>query len=159
MIGASAGALHETLPFARTSVDFAHLIVPLREVADGAALMPDFGAIEALSHDIEVDTVVAFALHGKPHPNTLRCRDFCPAVGTPESAGAGTTNRALSTYLLAHGALSASDDGVCTVRAEQGYEMHRPALVCSSLNFEGGHLATVDVGGVATCVARGELYV
>ena len=75
-----------------------------------------------------------------------------------ESAASGTTNAALSSYLLRH-ALVPSDASEIEVEAEQGLELGRPSSIHSRIALgDNGRIERLQVGGVATVVFKGEIY-
>ena len=76
----------------------------------------------------------------------------------PESAAAGTTNAALTGYLIRHGIVRANGDGRIAVQAEQGHEINRPSSIRSVAFVENDGIARLQVGGVATKVADGALH-
>jgi predicted PhzF superfamily epimerase YddE/YHI9 len=64
----------------------------------------------------------------------------------------------LSSYLLRH-ALVPSDTSVIEVAAEQGLELGRPSSIHSLITLgDNGHIERLQVGGVATVVFKGEIY-
>ena len=85
-------------------------------------------------------------------------RDFCPAVGVPESAAAGTTNAALTAYLVRHQIVKGNSDGQLVVESEQGHEIGRPSSIRSVVSIDDGSIVRLQVGGVATRVMDGQLY-
>jgi PhzF family phenazine biosynthesis protein len=86
-------------------------------------------------------------------------RHFCPAVGVAESAGAGTTNAALATYLIRHGIFQVADgNGQIVVQAEQGIELERASSIRSVVTMSEGFISRLQVGGVATKIFDGELH-
>ena len=90
--------------------------------------------------------------------NTIHVRDFCPAVGVAESAAAGTTNGALSSYLIRHEIVQENGDSQFIVLAEQGHEIGRPSSIRSVVTAQNGCIERLQVGGVATKVLDGHLY-
>ena len=82
---------------------------------------------------------------------SIRCRDFCPAVGTPEAAATGTTNRALACCLVRSN-LAGTGTGSSVVVAVQGVEMGRPSLIRTEVTMVDGLPTRLHVGGVATRV-------
>jgi PhzF family phenazine biosynthesis protein len=89
----------------------------------------------------------------------LHVRDFCPAVGVPESAAAGTTNSALTSYLVRHGIVRPDGDGKIVIQAEQGHEIGRPSSIRSVVSINDDSITRLQVGGVATRVMDGQLSV
>ena len=110
----------------------------------------------AYCHSHNIETIAVFCSQTEAADADLHVRDFCPAVGVSESAAAGTTNAALSTYLLRHDLLPR--DEPLQVIAEQGIELGRPSRIESRIEFDNGHIARLQVGGIATRVFQGRIY-
>ena len=119
---------------------------------------PDFGGLVQFCRDHGIETVALFCTEVERPEGTLHVRDFCPAVGVAESAAAGTTNAALTSYLVRHGIVHADSDGRIVVQAEQGHEIGRPSSIRSIVSMEGADITRLQVGGVATKVAEGQLH-
>lgn len=137
--------------------EFSHLLVPIDTLETMRAITPRFSAIADYSRRIGVDTICVFTRETVHEESTVHCRDFCPAVGTSESAAAGTTNRALACYLVRHGLLEGRSEQPLIVLAEQGYEMGRPSRIYSELMLEDKIVTSIRVGGVATRTLEGNL--
>ena len=159
LLGLTPADLSDTLPLETAAADFIHLVVPLRGLAGMRRITPDFGGIDKLCHDHGLETIVVICTQTERAHSTVHVRDFCPAVGVPESAAAGTTNAAVSSYLLRHGLVGADDTGNVKVWAEQGIELSRPSEVHTRITLVDGKIAKLKVGGVATKIAEGTLLV
>lgn len=140
------------------TTDFRSLLVPVRNLADMEAVTPDFTAIAALCRRVTIDTIALFTDQPVQPVKTIRCREFCPAVGTPESPASGTTNRAIACYLHRHGLLGSVCDSRQTLHTEQGYEMGRPSQIVTELSLRDGQPAEVSVGGLASKSMEGTFY-
>ena len=105
-----------------------------------------------------IETIAVFCREVEDPENTIHVRDFCPAVGVTESAAAGTTNAALTSYLLRHDLLPAGKK-VISLNAEQGLELGRPSSIQSIVTLADGGISRLQVGGVATKVFDGKVYV
>ena len=150
---------HQTdLPMETACGDFIHLIVPVKNLAAMRKIKPDFDGIVRFCHAHDIQTVVAFSHEVENTDNTLHVRDFCPAVGVAESAAAGTTNAALTCYLIRHGLVQQDDNGQIIVLAEQGYEIERPSSIRSIVSMDKNTIARLQVGGVATPVMSGQYH-
>jgi PhzF family phenazine biosynthesis protein len=157
VLGLGADALSQQHPLETARGDFIHLVVPLAGLDAMRAIRPDFSGMIRFCHAHGIETIAVFCLETEDPHKQLHVRDFCPAVGVSESAAAGTTNAALSCYLLRHGLVSASSAEV-RVEAEQGLELGRPSSIHTRIRLAGGAIERLQVGGVATAVFKGEIY-
>ncbi len=121
-------------------------------------IKPQFEGIIQFCQEHKLDTVAVFCTEVERPGNTLHVRDFCPAVGVPESASAGTTNAALTAYLIRHEIVKENSDGQVVIEAEQGHEISRPSSIRSVVSIDDGSIARLQIGGVATKVVDGQLY-
>ena len=158
LLGLGADALSAELPLETARGDFIHLVVPLVGLAKMQPIRPDFAGMVQFCHAHGIETIAVFCLDTEDPNKQLHVRDFCPAVGVSESAAAGTTNAALTSYLLRHSQVKV-DSGSCTVNAEQGIELGRPSAIQSQVTVDStGGIARLQVGGIATRVFQGEIY-
>ncbi len=157
LLGLDANALDANLPLETAHGDFVHLVVPLAGLDAMRAIKPDFGSMIEFCNTNGIETIAVFCNQVENPSNRIHVRDFCPAVGVSESAAAGTTNAALTSYLLRHGLVSAQQD-VIEVNAEQGLELGRPSSIQSTVTLENGLMKRLQVGGVATRVFDGRVY-
>ena len=141
----------------RVRGDFVHLVLPLRGLGDIQSIKPDFAGIVDFCHRHGIETIAAFCTEVIDPQADLHVRDFCPAVGVAESAAAGTTNAALSAYLLRQRRVR-RDRKPLRIVAEQGLELGRPSSIQSLLSMNGDSIERLQVGGVATRVADGQVY-
>jgi len=146
------------LPLETVTGDFVHLVVPVRSLAAMRRIKPRFEGIIQFCLEHKLDTVAVFCTEVEQPGNTLHVRDFCPAVGVPESAAAGTTNAALTAYLIRHEIVKENSDGQVIIEAEQGHEIARPSSIRSVVSIDDGGIARLQVGGIATKVMDGQLY-
>ena len=158
MLGISQEEFRDDLDMKVTITDFRSLLVPIRSVVDLETVTPDFAAITALCHRESIDTIALFTPIAENTGPVIRCREFCPAVGTPEAAASGTTNRAISCYLYLAGQLGDLQNGSLTLHSQQGHEMGRPSVVMSELSTRNGQVVEVRVGGLATKTIEGKFF-
>ncbi len=149
---------HPELPVETANGDFVHLVVPVRNLKTMGKIQPDFDGIVSFCHQHNIETVVAFSTETENRDSTIHVRDFCPAVGVAESAAAGTTNAALSCYLIRNQIAPQQNNGQIIIHAEQGHEINRPSKILSIAEIKNDELTRLRVGGVATKVFDGELY-
>ena len=154
LLGIEAGMIIEPLGLEVASSDFTHLVVRVDGLDTIVKLSPDYAAITNLCHRIGADTLAVFTTETGDPGVTIRCRDFCPAVGTPEAAATGTTNRALACYLVRRNLAGTGTDNSVVIAA-QGVEMARPSLIRTEVSMVDGLPARLCVGGVATRVSEG----
>lgn len=157
-LGIQTSAFNDGLPFERAVGDFIHLMVPVRSLDVMESMAPDFGALADQSRANGVHTITVFTQEVCHDDSTVHCRDFCPVVGTPESPGAGTTNGALTAYLVRHGLISLIDGEINVVVSEQGYECGKPSHIRSEFLVAGGRIERLAVGGHARKSITGELH-
>lgn len=155
MLDLSQGSFRNDLDLTVTTTDFRSLLVPIRDTADLESANPDFAAITEWCQREQMDTVFLFAFITENAADGIRVREFCPAVGTLESAASGTTNRAVSCYLYQTNRLGNIRNGDLVLHSEQGNELGRPSLITSRLSISQGQVAAVCVGGVATKTIEG----
>ncbi len=158
MLGINDDDFCRDLPLETAIGDFIHLIVPLKGLKVMSQIKPDFDAIVHFCHQFGIQTIAVFCIEVEQADNTLHVRDFCPAVGVTESAAAGTTNAALSCYLIRHSLISGNDNQQITVLAEQGMEINRPSSIRTIATLDDKNIIRLQVGGVATKVFDGQLY-
>ena len=125
------------------------IIMPVDSVDILNAMSPDMDALAALSDELHVVGVHAFALSNDGF--TAHVRNFAPLYGIPEESATGTANGALTHYLHRHGIISAPS----RCRFLQGEAMDRPSVVMTTLNDDG----TILVGGHCRILATGTLHV
>ena len=159
ILGVSVGDISNELPPEVATGDFIHLCLPMRDLAAMRGLQPDFSALAQFCVANGLETVAAFSTEVVDQTCNVHVRDFCPAVGVAESAAAGTTNAAISTYLLRQGLVQANDYGSLQVRAEQGIELGRPSRVTTRIKTKNGNIIRLQVGGVASLIIEGMINV
>jgi len=157
VLGLEADALTPELPIETARGDFVHLVVPLDGLEAMRAIQPDFGGMIEFCHAYGIETIAVFCSETETPDHRLHVRDFCPAVGVSESAAAGTTNAALSSYLVRHGLVPVDSD-IITLNAEQGIELGRPSSIQSVVTMSQRQICRLQVGGVATRVMDGKIY-
>ncbi len=155
MLDLSQGSFRDDLDMTVTTTDFRSLLVPIRNTADLESANPNFAAITEWCQREHMDTVFLFAPITENAADGIRVREFCPAVGTLESAASGTTNRAVSCYLYQASQLGDLRNGDLVLHSEQGNVLGRPSLITSRLSISQGQVAAVCVGGVATKTIEG----
>lgn len=134
------------LPVEIVSTGLPDIIMPIDSVEALHLMRPDMDALAALSSQLNVTGVHAFALGNDGY--TAHVRNFGPLYGVPEESATGTANAALTHYLLRHGIITADAHNSFL----QGEVMQRPSVVATSI-ING----TIYVGGEACIIAHGTL--
>lgn len=116
--------------------------VPRREIV--GQLAPDLGRVARLT-----DAVVDVFHLG---PEGCKMRAFAPAAGVPEDPATGSAAGPVTWHLVRHGRWQSGDELVI----DQGAELLRPSRLHARVTDALGHV-TVEVGGCAVTVARGEV--
>ena len=137
------------LPVEVVSTGLPDIIMPVKDLGSLAALQPDMAALAALSKELDVVGVNAFAIGDDGY--TAHVRNFAPLYGIPEESATGTANAALTHYLQRRGRVTAGDG----CRFLQGEAMGRPSVVSTQLQDNGD----IWVGGDSVIVAEGSLLV
>ena len=158
LLGIFSKSINERLPIALTRSDFVHLVVPIADLKTMQTMQPDFDGITKFCRGHGIDTIMVFTTETNQPKHGAHCREFAPAVGTPEAPASGTTNRALACYLLENKVIDFPHNGTTVITSEQGVEMERPSLVQTELELHEGTLKSIRVGGVATKLIEGVLY-
>ena len=159
LLGLEAADIEQTLPIETAIGDFVHLVVPINGLANIQSITPDFSGITAYCRKHGFETIACYSRETVQPGCDIHVRDFCPAVGVPESAAAGTTNAALASYLIRHGLVHESKFGATIINAEQGLEIGRPSTIQSCAHLNNGVINRLQVGGVATKIIEGQLHV
>lgn len=134
--------------------------MPLTGLDAIRGLVPDFERLASLSRRLGVQTVNAFTLETVDAAASIHSRDSSPAIGVDEEAGSGTTNSALSCYLIKHGLVRANaGESHVSILAEQGFEMGRPSRIRSQIKLVDDEIDEVWVGGTAVRVLTGSICV
>ena len=144
-----------------TPVDIAdaglkHLCVHFSSLSEVQALTPDFQKLAEVSRANGVHTVACFSMETEDAQNTLHLRDFCPALGADEVPASGTTNGAMTGYLLRHGFVPPQSGQIL---AEQGSEIGRPSLICNEIKIKQDQISDLWVGGQAVASIKGVLTI
>ena len=145
-LGLEPKQIDKSLPVEMTRSDFNSLLVPLVGRTDVNDYKPDPDRLLRFSKKVGADTIGLITKETVDPDCHIHMREFCPAVGTLESAATGTTNRSLACYLVKHGLLT---EDTSTIETEQGFAMGRPSRISARLLFEAGRLSGVWVGGTA----------
>ncbi|MEP2704917.1 MAG: PhzF family phenazine biosynthesis protein [Roseibium sp.] len=92
----------------------------------------------------------------RSHDSAFHARLFAPDMGIPEDPATGSAAAAFAGVVNYYDGLTA---GTHHIRIEQGFEMGRPSLIDLEIDVENGSMHAIRIGGQATLVARGELFI
>jgi trans-2,3-dihydro-3-hydroxyanthranilate isomerase len=98
----------------------------------------------------ELDLVGALACSGSG--TSWKVRMFSPQDGVGEDAATGSAAGPLACHLARHGVVPWGE----RIEIEQGTEIGRPSTLYARATGSGDEIETVEVGGSAVTVARGE---
>jgi PhzF family phenazine biosynthesis protein len=130
--------------------------VHFASLSEVQALAPDFQKLAEVSRANGVHTVACFSMETEDAQNTLHLRDFCPALGADEVPASGTTNGAMTGYLMRHGFVPSQTGQIL---AEQGSEIGRPSLICNEIEVKQNQISDLWVGGQAVASIKGVLTI
>ena len=136
-----------SLPIEVISTGLPDIMMPVANLDALHALQPDMEELEALSRELDVVGVHAFALSDDGY--TAHTRNFAPLYGIPEEAATGTASGALTHYLQRNGIIETP----CICRFMQGEAMNRPSVIVTQLHANG----SIMVGGNSRIIAHGNL--
>jgi trans-2,3-dihydro-3-hydroxyanthranilate isomerase len=121
-----------------------HVYVTLATRDAVAALKPDFGAL------LELGAICVNCFAGED--SSWKTRMFAPSAGVREDPATGSAAGPLALHLARHGRIAWGDE----IRIEQGAEIARPSLLHARVLGSADAIESVQVGGSAVVVARGE---
>ena len=123
-------------------VRHAYVVLPSKE--EVAGLKPDMNLLA------ELDLVGALACAGSG--TSWKARMFSPLDGVGEDAATGSAAGPLACHLGRHGVVPWGEE----IEIEQGTEIGRPSTLYARAAGSDGTIESVEVGGSAVTVARGE---
>ncbi|MBN9671589.1 PhzF family phenazine biosynthesis protein [Roseibium aggregatum] len=130
--------------------------IPVRDLDALARARPALSMWQAgFGKDGHGDAYV-YCRETRSHDSAFHARLFAPDMGIPEDPATGSAAAAFA------GVVNYYDDlpnGTHHIRIEQGFEMGRPSIIDLEIDMENGGMHAVRIGGQATLVARGELFV
>lgn len=144
--GLEKAEMRQTLQPQIVSTGLADILMPVPSLPTLLGMSPDFARISALSKNLNVTGIHAFALESLTGA-TAHCRNIAPSCGIDEESATGTSNGALSSYLFHHGVIGPLEASM--LRFDQGYCMGSPSEILARLETSGGGIDRVWVGGRA----------
>jgi trans-2,3-dihydro-3-hydroxyanthranilate isomerase len=142
---AALGVAGSELPVIQYDNGMRHLYVLLSSPEAVAQLRPDLGRIEQLtSAGVNVSAGA---------DRDWKTRMFAPHSGVPEDPATGSAAGPLAVHLTRHGRAPFGE----ILNLAQGAELQRPSQLFARVTGAPDRIQTVEVGGQAVLVARGEL--
>jgi trans-2,3-dihydro-3-hydroxyanthranilate isomerase len=124
---------------------FAYFVLESAEAV--AALDPDFGALGKMT-DYGISCAGGSGVKWKT-------RMFAPSSGVPEDPATGSAAGPLAMHLARHGRIAFGDE----LEISQGDEIGRPSKLYARVTGTAEKVDTIEVGGSAVIVARGEFRI
>ena len=121
-----------------------NVYVMLADEAAVAALEPNHHALAALG----AFNVSCFAGAGRH----FKTRTFAPAIGVNEDPATGSAAGPLALHLARHGRIAFGEE----IEITQGVEIGRPSKLYARADGSAEQVESIEVGGAAVIVARGE---
>lgn len=122
-----------------------HVLVSLSRAEEVAALVPDMVRVAAVAGDA---CVSCFA-HDGTHVKT---RMFAPGMGVDEDPATGSAAGTIALHLARHGAIGWGEE----IEISQGEEIGRRSTLIAKATGGPEGVTSMEVGGSARIVARGE---
>jgi trans-2,3-dihydro-3-hydroxyanthranilate isomerase len=142
---AALGVERSELPVEHYDNGMQHVYVALGSEQEVAALKPDLGALGDAPALLGINCFAGSGTHWKT-------RMFAPGGGVPEDPATGSAAGPLAVHLARHGRIAFGDE----IEVSQGAEIGRPSTLYARADGSAEKLETVEVGGSAVIVARGE---
>ena len=133
------------LPVELYDLGIRHVYVALPSEEAVAALEPDYAALARLTGIVGVN---CFAGSGP----RWKTRMFAPADGVAEDPATGSAAGPLAVHLARHGRIPFGEQ----IEIFQGAEIGRPSTLYAKVEGSAEQIDSVEVGGSAVVVARGE---
>jgi trans-2,3-dihydro-3-hydroxyanthranilate isomerase len=137
------GAPSSALPIEVYRNGPAFVYVKLADERQVAALTPDMARLSELGAGAN-----CFAGQG----TRWKTRLFYPSAGVPEDAATGSAAGPLALHLARHGEIPFGQE----IEIRQGEEINRPSLLYAKVTGSAEGVASIQVGGCAQIVARGQ---
>ncbi len=131
------------------------IMLPIKNENVLKTIKPNFEMLSEYSKKNNVVGIHAFTMK-KGYKESIICRNFAPAYGINEESATGTSNGALSIYLIDNKLIELENQELeLTIR--QGQYMDRPSYINVLVNksYDG---YKVKVGGKAAIVFEGNIY-
>lgn len=136
------------------STGMVDIILPVKNIDILKNIRPDFERLKDYSITKNIVGIHAFTFKDYDR-GVISCRNFAPAFGINEEAATGTSNGALSAYLINNDIINIEKK--VNLICEQGYFMQRPSQIYVEVIKDNKGL-NVKVGGKAVLAMKGKIY-
>lgn len=150
-LGLDERMVHRGLPAACASTGLWTAFLPLLDSFVLDRLEPDLPRVEALSRELDVVSVYAYAPLGV---NRFAARDFAPLLGVDEDPVTGSAGGALISLLAGEGRLPVQCGRACA-QIYQGHALGQPGEIEVEIELGPGGVQAVHVGGCAVVEREG----
>ena len=130
--------------------------IPIRNLEIIRQSRPNLEYWSSLFENEECDNMFVYTRETLSRNSNFHARMFAPSMGIMEDPATGSAVAAFS------GAINLFDDlptGIHKFHIEQGYEINRPSQIDLEIEVGGNEIKNVRIGGHATIIARGEIFV
>jgi len=135
------------MPIQIVSTGLKDIILHVKNLEILLDLRPNLDLIAAISRKYDAVGIHAFCIDTL-YSGEAHVRNFAPRYGINEESATGTSNAALSCYLMKY--LKTEFDGNFVI--EQGYSMKKPSKIMAKVRAIGDDVTEVYVGGSAISV-------
>jgi trans-2,3-dihydro-3-hydroxyanthranilate isomerase len=141
------GLERSVMPIESYNNGVAHVMVAVESAERVSQLAPDLNRVA----ELPFDCVSVFHATGA----SAKTRVFAPAAGVAEDPATGSAAGPLGWHLLRHGRLEAGQ----VLEIQQGVEIARPAALRVRVQGDRARVESIEVGGHAVVIGRGELKI
>lgn len=124
------------------------IMFPVKDLETLKNINPDFQRLKSISEKLRVIGLHAFTFETEKKESTVSTRNFGPAAGIDEESATGTSNGALTAYLIKNNLLNLDENDEVVVSCEQGYYMGNPSEIIVK-GCKKNDSITIKVGGCA----------
>jgi trans-2,3-dihydro-3-hydroxyanthranilate isomerase len=133
----------------------AFLFVPVADMSVLSRVSPVLSLWSEAFGPAKTRSAYIYTRQTRSHDSAFHARMFAPDLGVHEDPATGSAAAAFA-GVVHH--FDRPTNGTHFLRIEQGFDMGRPSLIDLEIDVEAGSLHAVRIGGQATLIARGELF-
>lgn len=159
LFGLGRKQIKENLPVEIVSTGVRSLHIPVAGLSGFADLKVLRRGLFELSHTLDIVSIQLFTMETSSEQTQVHCRVFAPMVGIEEDPVTGTAAGALGAYIVRHGLLPESKEGLTSLTVEQGAEIDREGRVDVEIEREDEEWKSIRVGGTAVVTLKSKLKI